>query len=74
MDVAVKRLRHASEQERTETGKTQELPQVFSFRLLQPDYALIPFRLEGGKVPRSAREMVSPNKRYRERGHERAGF
>ena len=32
-------------EERTEREKTQELPQVFSFRLLQPDYALIPFPL-----------------------------
>jgi len=31
-------------------------------------YALIPFPLQGGKVPRSARETVSPNKRYQERG------
>jgi hypothetical protein len=51
MDVAAKRLRHASEQERTKKGKTQELPQMFSFRLLQPDYAFIPFHLrEGSQV------------------------
>ena len=54
----------ASGEEGTEKAKAQGFPQLFSFWLLRPDPAIIPFHLEGGKVPRGkhARQQVLAKK------------
>src|SRR6202042_2160130 len=62
---------------RTGTNRDRENARIAASVFIQAPPAklrIIPFLLHGGKVPSSGREMVSPNKRYRNADGNRPDF